>query len=94
MSKLFNRGAERLWEKIEYRRNEFNMDCLDDQSIFPWDTFCKANPNARKLADEVNSELDYELSEFQCSWAVMMAYRKMDMDKYNELNSTSLRPRP
>ena len=93
MSELYNKAAERLWEKVEFGREGFNMDCLDDKLVFPWDQFCKANPNARKLATEVNSELNYELSEAQCSWAVMMSYRKIDMDKYNADNSTSLRPR-
>jgi hypothetical protein len=38
---------------------------------FPWDDFCKANPGAQALADRVNRELNYELSENQCSWAVV-----------------------
>lgn len=37
----------------------------------PWDEFCAVNPDAQQLADQVNSELDYELSEHQCSWAVV-----------------------
>ncbi len=93
MSELYNQAAERLWEKIEFGREGFKMDCLDDKLVFPWDQFCKANPDAKKLAIEVDSELNCELSEAQCSWAVMMAYRNIDMNQYNANNFTSLKPK-
>lgn len=90
---LYDTAAERLWEKIEFRREGFDMDCVDDRVAFPWDQFSRANPTAEVLAAEVNSELNYELSEAQCSWAVNMAVKNVNMDTYNSNESTALTPR-
>ncbi len=90
---LYNLAAERLWEKIEFRWGELKIGCLDDLEASPWDKFCKFNPMVKKLAEEVESELNYELSEFQCSWAVKKFYNNANMRIYNRGNFTSLKPK-
>ena len=45
---------------------------LEKQTVFPWDTFCEANPELRNVAERFEAENHYELSENQASWAVMM----------------------
>lgn len=89
----YNRAAERLWEKLEAHRGKYQMICLRPGDFAPWDKFCERNPEARGLAAEVNKEMNYELSEYQCSWAVVRAYSNTSMDDYNRENKTSLRPR-
>jgi len=57
---------------------------IDWRKRSPWDEFCAVNPNAQQLAYQVNSELDYELSEFQCSWAVInVCVRTVEGNNYD-----------
>jgi hypothetical protein len=92
VSEMYNRAAERLWEKIEAHRGDYDI-AMAWREKFPWDAFCTRNPSARELANEVRQELNYELSETQCSWAVVMALRNENMEDYNKRNGTSLMPR-
>jgi hypothetical protein len=41
---------------------------------FPWDDFCAVNPGLKEKALEFFEDTGYELSEYQCSYAVM-SYR-------------------
>lgn len=68
-NRSYSQAAERLLERLEAHRGEYDSDCLEGD--FPWDSFCERNPSARGLLKEVQDELDYELSEKQCSWAVV-----------------------
>lgn len=43
---------------------------------FPWDLFCQANPGLEREAKWFCDNRGYELSEYQCSWAVM-EYRRI-----------------
>ena len=94
MDSKYNQVCERLWEKMEFYRDKLNFDTIDLGEPFPWDQFVAANPElAKKLGNEVQDELNYQMSEFQGSWAVFMALKRSDMQKYNQANGTSLRPR-
>lgn len=95
MDDKYNLTAERLWEKLEYHRSEFNIDCVDFKQPFPADQFKKANPLFMKLVKEVQNEYNYIMSEFQASWAVIQF---IDgglnlMNEYNIVNNKSLEPR-
>ena len=92
ISPKYNQAAERLWEKIEAHRGEYDMDCLGSRN-FTWDNFCEKNPDAKGLVREVLEELNYNLSESQCSWAVIMACKRLSMEEYNQNHGLSLSPR-
>ena len=93
MTERYNQAAERLWEKIEFHRGEYDMKCLEPREFSPWDKFCERNPSAKDLARQVDKELNYELSETQCSWAVIMAFNNFPMEDYNNRHGTSLKSR-
>ena len=95
MTSEYDKTCERLWEKLEAHRDELNIDCVDFTGAFPVDYFRKFNPIIDGLIEEVQEEFEYEMSEFQCSWAVWMLVdgRPGLLDKYNKINGTSLKAR-
>jgi hypothetical protein len=90
----YNEAAERLWEKLLYYRPKLDFSVVDLAKPFPLDQMTKRNPLVKSLVAEVNRELSYELSEAQCSWAIVQVIRGESLDKYNNLNGTSLEVRP
>ena len=92
MSENYNRSAERLWEKLAYYRNEFDLNCVDLKKPFPLDQFSARNPKILDLMKEVEQEFGYELSERQCSWAVVRLLHT-DMQEYNKINNLNLQAR-
>lgn len=56
--------AERL-KDTDFIRN-VDLPRLLSKNTFPWDTLVKQFPQARKIARNVETELDYELSISQC----------------------------
>lgn len=95
MTDLYNKTAERLWEKLEYHRNEFNLNCINWKEPFPIDQFSKANPSVMGLINEVQEEYKYRMSEFQCSWAICKFIKGglPMMEEYNKVNNANLKPR-
>lgn len=81
MTENYDRVAERLWEKLEYHRASLIKDCVDFTLPFPFDQFARRNPMVHDLVDEVQCEFDYEMSEFQGSWAVN-AFLRWSMEDY------------
>jgi hypothetical protein len=93
MSDLYNTTSERLWEKLEYHRNEIVIPFKFD--TFPIDDLIEINPMIEKLIKQVQDVFNYEMSEFQCSWAtIQFAKGGLEMMKeYNQKNNTNLKPR-
>jgi hypothetical protein len=95
MTDLYNKTSERLWEKLEWYRNEIDTSCVDFSQPFPIDQLTKGNSLVRKLIEEVQKEFKYYMSEFQCSWATVQFIKggiEM-MKQYNEKNRTNLVPK-
>lgn len=90
---LYNVTSERFWEKLEYNRDKINIDCINFKEPFPIDQLVKKYPFVSDLIKEVEEEYNYQMSEFQCSWAVVAFYRN-DMDKYNIEYGINLTARP
>ena len=95
---LYNATSERLWEKIEFHRDKFDPKSVNWKKPFPADQI-KPNKFFMELVAEVGEEFNYQMSEFQCSWAVNQAFHsdipaEEMMDSYNEHNGTDLKPRP
>ena len=93
---LYNRTGERLWEKLEYYRDIINTDCVDFKQPFPIYQLIEVNPFVKNLVKAVEKEYNYQMSEFQCSWAANQFIKgglKM-MQEYNEHNHTNLAPQP
>ena len=95
MTDLYDKTSERFWEKLEWHRNEFDLNCIDWNESFPIDQFSKKNPSVMDLIKEVQDEFKYIMSEFQCSWAINQFIRGglPMMESYNEKNNTNLQPR-
>lgn len=95
MSDLYNITAERLWEKLEFHRNNIDTTCVNFNEPFPMDQLRRKNPQVAGLIKEVEKEHNYEMSEFQCSWAVSQFIKGglHMMQNYNNCNATHLSPR-
>ena len=93
MDNMYNTVSERLWEKIEYHRDELDLNAVDLKDWFPIDQLSKVSPSVKTLIIEVEKEFDYEMSEFQCSWAVAQAIRD-NIPEYNIRHTLSLVARP
>lgn len=93
MKDKYNKTAERLWEKIEYYRNDLKLEEVDLKKPFPVDQLAKTSPLINKLIEETEKEFKYEMGEYQCSWAVWKAITNQSMKGYNETNQTNLVPR-
>lgn len=91
----YRKAAERLWEKLEYHRDEFDLENILSKDGLPADVFASKNKLFYKLLNEVNNEFDADMTVFQCSWAVVQmidgGYEMMK--KYNEHNDRNLKPR-
>ena len=94
MNDLYNKTSERLWEKLEARRTDFVLNSVDFKQPFPADQI-QPQDLFMQLVKEVQDECKYEMSEFQCSWAVNQFIRGgLDtMHQYNEKNNTNLKPK-
>ncbi len=92
MAEKYNKTCERLWEKLEYNRDKLNTSCVDFARFSPYDQFCKGNPQTKDLVKQVESEYSYEMSEFQCSFAVN-AFLRWDMADYNQKTGQALEVR-
>ena len=71
MSEKYNLTCERLWELLEAQRPKWKTEGVDLKQPFPADQFAAANPSFMPLVEQVQNEFKYEMSEFQCSWAVV-----------------------
>ena len=93
---LYDKTAERLWEKLEWHRDKINTSCVDFKEPFLVDQLTNENPFIMDIIGEVEKEFDYSMSEFQCSWATLQFIKGgLDMmEKYNKKNNTELKPRP
>lgn len=93
---LYNKTAERLWEKLEYHRGKITTETLSLLEPFPVDQLIEENPFVLGLIREVQKEFKYPMTEFQCSWAVVQFIKRgcKGMEEYNLINDTNLKPRP
>lgn len=92
MTDLYNITSERLWEKLEYYRDQIDTSWVNFSEPFLIDQLVKKNPLVNKLIDEVQEEFKYYMSEFQCSWAVS-AFLRNDMEEYNKKYGRNLQAR-
>lgn len=92
MRSQYNKAAERLWEKLEFRKDSLDATVVDTKQPFLFGQLAKANPEVEKYVLEVGEEFNYTLSEHQCFWAVCMLI-KADMSSYNNEHGTHLIPR-
>ena len=93
MLDIYNIVCERLWEKIEFHRNELDLKTVDFKKPFPHDQLAEKSPLIRELVAEVNKEFAYEMSEYQASWAIVKAISVQSFDAYNRKNKTTLSAR-
>lgn len=93
MSDLYNAAPERLWEKIEFHRDELDIKGIDLREPSPCDQLLEKSPLFSRLIEEVEEEFDYHMSEWQPSWAVAKAKHGIGFENYNRENKTSLRAR-
>lgn len=90
MSDTYNETAERLWEKIEFHRDELDLKAVNLKKLFPFDQLTEKSPLAKKLSDEVEEEFNgYLMSDSQKSWAVWKA-KTSNLEEYNKHNKLSL----
>lgn len=75
MSNLYNIAAERVFQLLDETRQKWKTETLHLPSLSPNDDFRAVNPEFPALCDRVNEELQYELSDHQCSWAVLMFWK-------------------
>lgn len=92
MSETYNETAERLWEKIEFHRNELDLKAVNLNRMFLFDQLAEKSPLVKTLLDEVEEEFKYSMSEHQASWAIWQA-KIGDMEDYNKDNKLSLKTR-
>lgn len=90
MSDLYDIVCERLWEKIEFHRDELDLKIVDLKKMFPYDQLSEKSPLIKELVKEVNEEFTYEMSEWQASWAIVKAMSVRSFDAYNRKNKTTL----
>lgn len=95
MTNKYNYTSERLWEKLEFYRKDLDLSVVNFKEPFPIDQLVSKNPVVKKYIKEVEKEFNYEMSEFQCSWAVniMIKGGKRMMGIYNKKNKTNLKSR-
>ena len=67
----YRQAAEIFLREYLYPANPIIPE-LEKRAVFPWDTFCAANPGLSDVALRFAREQNYELSEYQCSWACMV----------------------
>ncbi|MBD3361626.1 hypothetical protein GF358_02415 [Candidatus Woesearchaeota archaeon] len=95
MDEKYDRNAESLWDALlaAEKYDLWDLDCVSDSDlILPWDTFSKANPRAKEIAERVEQREGCELSEKQRSWAVMMLYWVVHPGDYYAGNRSELKP--
>ena len=93
MSENYNKAAERLLEKLLFHKDKLNFDCINLKKPFPVDQLTKEYPQIMDWVQEVQDEFRYEMSEFQCSWAVCFVKTNASLEEYNKKNNLSLQPR-
>lgn len=59
-----------LLKKLCKIKDKLDLNCVDFSEPFPYDQFIKKNKEVRSIVKELEDEFDYEMSEFQCSWAI------------------------
>ncbi len=82
MDHMYNYAAELLWLKIYSVKDNLDISCLENGLSNSWHAFCKVNPMVKNLENQVNSELNYKLCYNQCTWAIKMIERGIDIDHY------------
>lgn len=93
MSDMYNTSCERLWEKIEFHRNKLDLNSINLKKMLPYDQLSERSPLIKELVAEVEHEFNYEMSEYQASWAVAKAKTESVFDNYNRVNKTTLMAR-
>lgn len=93
MSDIYNEVCERLWEKIDFHRDELDLEVVNLKEPFPYDQLAKKSPLIMELVSEVNEEFTYKISEHQASWAIVKAMSTQSFDAYNRRNKTTLSAR-
>jgi len=91
MTGLYNTAAEMVLQYMAGHKEDFEGHIPNFSEPFPVDQVAKTQPLIKEIAAAVDKELDYQLSEFQCSWAISAFYR-FGLEVYNEKNDLDLQP--
>lgn len=74
MSEKYNATCVRLVQLLNETPGKWDTACVlmdRNYSISPNDCFREKNPDFGTLVQKVNDEFQYEMSDWQCSWAVL-----------------------
>lgn len=74
-SEKYNLVALELLTRLRKHKEELDLDCVDFKKPFPYDQFIEVNKKVKNIVNEIETEFDYEMSEIQCSWAVVSLIR-------------------
>ena len=91
MGDRYNQAAEMVLQYITGHSDKFAGFEPDWKQPFPADQVSAKQPFLKKIAAAVDKALEYQLSEFQVSWAVHLHY-KHGLDVYNDRNGLTLKP--
>jgi hypothetical protein len=94
MTEKYNQSAERLLEKLAFHYPDKTQlkNVIDLKKSFPIDQATEKFPKIEELIDEVQNEFNFGMSEFQCSWAIVM-WCLHTLEDYNLHNRTTLAAR-
>jgi len=89
MSPRYSQTAERLLEKLTFYKESIDFEVIDLTKPFPLDQLSKTDKRIIQWTKEVEEEFDYQMSEHQCSWAIV-AVMKSTLEDFNAFNNTNL----
>lgn len=70
VSEKYNTTAIELLKRLREHKDRFNLNCVDFKAPFPYDQFAEVNKEIKDIVKDIEIEYNYEMSEYQCSWAV------------------------
>lgn len=92
---LYNAVPERLYERLVYWKDQFDLDSINPSSLFLMDQL-QPQDLLKKLIKKTEKQFNgYKMSESQVSWAIKAAFLSIiSLRKYNKENHLNLKPRP
>jgi len=89
MTDTYNNAAEMVLQYMDGHAAAFEGIGYDKNIPFPYDQVTAKQPLLKKIVAVVADKLNYELSEFQCSWAVFVFFG-CGLAGYNKGNGLDL----
>ncbi len=75
-SEKYNSVTKELLRRLCKNKDKYNLNCVDFTQPFPYDQFTEINKEVKDIVQELENEFNYEMSELQCSWAVVSLIRE------------------